>query len=114
LSGFFGGLSGHQGALRSAFLIKCDLTKEAFIATGIAISCAVDMVRVFIYSSASIDRLANDTEMHKILALSVMAAFAGAFLGNRLLKRTTIEFIQKVLVVVLVVFGLLIASGVIS
>lgn len=29
MSGFFGGLSGHQGALRSAFLIKCGL-KRAF------------------------------------------------------------------------------------
>jgi uncharacterized membrane protein YfcA len=29
LSGFFGGLSGHQGALRAAFLSKTNLTKEA-------------------------------------------------------------------------------------
>lgn len=34
LSGFFGGLSGNQGALRSAFLLKAGLSKEAFIATG--------------------------------------------------------------------------------
>ena len=31
LSGFFGGLSGNQGALRSAFLIKAGLSKEAFV-----------------------------------------------------------------------------------
>jgi hypothetical protein len=31
LSGFFGSLSGNQGALRSAFLIKAGLSKEAFI-----------------------------------------------------------------------------------
>jgi uncharacterized membrane protein YfcA len=37
LSGFFGGLSGNQGALRSAFLIKSNLSKEAFVATGIVI-----------------------------------------------------------------------------
>lgn len=30
LSGFFGGLSGNQGALRTAFLIRANLTKEAF------------------------------------------------------------------------------------
>ncbi len=35
ISGFFGGLSGNQGALRSMFLLKCGLTKESFIATGI-------------------------------------------------------------------------------
>jgi len=49
LSGFFGGLSGHQGALRSAFLIKLNLTKEAFIATGIAIACIIDISRLGIY-----------------------------------------------------------------
>jgi hypothetical protein len=34
LSGFFGGLSGNQGALCSAFLIKAGLKKEAFIGAG--------------------------------------------------------------------------------
>ena len=29
--GYFGGLSGHQGALRSAVLIRSGLSKEAFI-----------------------------------------------------------------------------------
>ncbi|MBI3239278.1 MAG: sulfite exporter TauE/SafE family protein, partial [Flavobacteriia bacterium] len=33
LSGFFGGLSGNQGALRSVFLLRADLGKESFIAT---------------------------------------------------------------------------------
>jgi uncharacterized protein len=33
LSGFFGGLSGHQGALRSIFLLKAGLSKEQFVAT---------------------------------------------------------------------------------
>ena len=36
LSGLFGGLSGHQGALRSAFLIKAGLSKEAFIGIQMA------------------------------------------------------------------------------
>jgi hypothetical protein len=37
LSGFFGGLSGHQGAFRRAFLIK-PLTKKSFLATKVVIS----------------------------------------------------------------------------
>ena len=41
LSGFFGGLSGHQGALRSAFLIQCGLSKEQYIATGVVIATMV-------------------------------------------------------------------------
>ena len=39
MSGFLGGLSGHQVALRSAFLIKCGLTKESFLGSGIVIAC---------------------------------------------------------------------------
>lgn len=41
LNGFFGGLSGHQGALRSAFLIKYGLTKEVFIGSAVVISSFV-------------------------------------------------------------------------
>ena len=46
----FGGLSGHQGALRSAFLSKGDLDKETFIATGVAIACLIDLSRLQYYA----------------------------------------------------------------
>lgn len=36
LSGFFGGLSGNQGALRAAFLIRAGLSKQAYVGTGAA------------------------------------------------------------------------------
>ncbi|MDR4516383.1 MAG: sulfite exporter TauE/SafE family protein [Nitrosomonas sp.] len=49
ISGFFGGLSGHQGAFRSMFLLKAGLSKETFIATGIAIAVMVDLSRMVIY-----------------------------------------------------------------
>jgi uncharacterized protein len=42
LSGFFGGLSGNQGALRSAFLLKIGLSKEAFVATGVVSAVIID------------------------------------------------------------------------
>ena len=42
LSGFFGGLSGNQGALRSSFLIKLNLEKQTFIATTVIISFFVE------------------------------------------------------------------------
>ncbi len=46
LSGFFGGLSGHQGALRSMFLLRAGLSKEGFIATGIAAATLIDISRL--------------------------------------------------------------------
>src|SRR3989338_2144145 len=50
LSGFFGGLSGNQGALRSAFLLRAGLSKEAFIATGVTIAVNTDLARISLYS----------------------------------------------------------------
>lgn len=49
LSGFFGGLAGMQGALRSAFLIRAGLSKEVFIGTGVVIACLVDLSRLGVY-----------------------------------------------------------------
>ena len=46
MSGFFGGLTGNQGALRSAFLIKMNLEKSVFIATTVVISFFVDLTRI--------------------------------------------------------------------
>ncbi|MEZ4804275.1 MAG: hypothetical protein R2852_01970 [Bacteroidia bacterium] len=51
ISGFFGGLSGNQGALRSMFLLKSGLNKEAYIATGILIAFAVDITRLSVFQS---------------------------------------------------------------
>ena len=45
LSGFFGGLTGHQGALRSLFMMKLGLKKEVFIATCVFIACMIDVTR---------------------------------------------------------------------
>ena len=49
LSGFFGGLCGNQGALRSAFLIKAGLSREAFIGTSVVISFFVDLSRFYTF-----------------------------------------------------------------
>lgn len=46
LSGFFGGLTGAQGALRSSFLIKVGLSKEAFVGTTVVVSTMVDVTRL--------------------------------------------------------------------
>ncbi|MEE8526021.1 MAG: TSUP family transporter, partial [Thermoanaerobaculia bacterium] len=49
LSGFFGGLSGHQGALRSAFLAKVGLSTQAFVGTNAVIGLIVDLMRLAVY-----------------------------------------------------------------
>ena len=110
VSGFFGGLSGHQGALRSAFLIRAGLSKEAFIATGLAIACLIDISRLSVYSEHIIKN--NESLNWNLVILATLSAFAGAFLGNKLLKKITISFLQKFVAVALIVFSVFLGLGV--
>lgn len=92
LSGFFGGLSGHQGALRTAFLIKLNLSKEAFIATGVGIACVVDFIRIPVYfSSFNADHLYDNMS---ILLVAILSAFAGALIGRKVLTKATYGVIK--------------------
>ena len=111
LSGFFGGLSGHQGALRSAFLIRYGLSKEQFLATGIVIACCVDVTRLSLYSERL---LSTDTLRHwDILLAAVLAAFAGAYAGNAFLKKITIASVQRIVAVMLLIIAAGLAAGLI-
>lgn len=111
VSGFFGGLSGHQGALRSAFLIKCGLSKEGFIATGIGIACIVDFTRLSVYYSnlADIDIKGS----LPILMVAVLSAFAGAIVGRMMLKKITLGFVQGSVAIMIIVLSILLGSGII-
>lgn len=109
--GLWFGNDGHQGALRSAFLIKVGLSKEAFIATGVIAACLVDLSRLAVYS-AHLDRgfLATHSE---ILLFATGSAFVGVFIGNRVLTKVTLETVQRIVAVPLVVIGALMAGGLI-
>lgn len=111
LSGFFGGLSGNQGALRSAFLIKSDLSKEAFVATGIVIACIVDFSRLGVYMTRF-----SKSGLHENLTLVIAAtlsAFIGAFIGNRLLKKVTLKTVQLIVTVMLFILSIALGFGIV-
>ncbi len=111
LSGFFGGLTGIQGAIRSAFLIKSGLSKEAYIATGVVIASLVDFTRLSVYASRF--KVANLHE-HWILILSaVSAAILGAFIGNKLLKKVTLRFVQVLVAILLFLIAIVLGAGII-
>ncbi|MFQ5627542.1 MAG: TSUP family transporter [bacterium] len=107
LSGFFGGLSGHQGALRSAFLVKCGLTKESFIGTGVMIACLIDFTRLIVYSSRY--SFTATSESTGLLVAVTLSAFLGAFIGKRLLKKITLHAVRAIVAVML--FGVAIGLG---
>ena len=111
LSGFCGGISGHQGALRSAFLIRSGLSKESFIATGVVIACLVDVSRLSIY----IPKIVNNelTLNYKLVLFATLSAFLGVYFGNKLLQKTTYKSIQNIVALMLLGYGFLLIFGII-
>jgi uncharacterized protein len=111
LSGFFGGLSGNQGAFRSAFLIKSGLSKEGFIATGVVIAAMVDFSRLSVYSGMLV---APEVKANlAMIAAATLAAFIGAFAGSRLLGKVTIHTVRIIVAVMLLLIALLLGLGLI-
>ena len=111
LTGFFGGLSGHQGALRSAFLIRCGLSKESFIGTGVVVACLVDFTRLGVYAAKF---PAAELRVHaSLLAAATVSAFLGAWIGSRLIHKVTMRVVQWTVAVMLFVIAAGLAAGIV-
>lgn len=109
ISGFFGGLSGHQGALRSAFLLKTGLSKEAFIATGVMIACLIDTIRISTYlSTFNTQRI---EESINLIMLATLSAFIGALIGKKILKKVTINSLQTLVGTLMMLIAILLFFG---
>jgi len=109
LSGFFGGLSGNQGALRSAFLIKAGLSKESFIGTAVVVSTFVDVTRLSVYATKFTKAGLGDNLL--LVTFATLSAIAGAFLGNKLLKKVTFRFLQVSVSILLIIVSIALGAG---
>lgn len=109
LSGFLGGISGHQGALRAAFLARAGLTAAGFIGTSAVIASMVDVARLSVYG------LKGGAAIPWSL---VGAGILGAFLGVRGAAgfvrggKVTIRGVQIATAVMLAIFGVGLAAGI--
>ena len=114
LSGFFGGLSGHQGALRSAFLAKAGLTTERFVGSNAVIGFMVDLTRISVY--VALFTVAGgepgDFGGWPLVITGAISAFCGIMLGKRFLKKVTMTSIQTLVGVLLFGVGLALVTGV--
>ncbi|NCU32430.1 MAG: sulfite exporter TauE/SafE family protein [Candidatus Moranbacteria bacterium] len=116
LSGFFGGLSGHQGALRSIFLLKAGLGKEGYIATGIAAAVLIDISRLSVYGASFFAKHLQKVSEDKTILLIIvacLAAFTGSFFGRKILKKITLPAIHLIVGMMILLFGLLLGFGLI-
>ncbi|MBJ7279331.1 MAG: sulfite exporter TauE/SafE family protein [Candidatus Nanopelagicales bacterium] len=112
ISGFFGGLSGHQGLFRSAFLLKSGLNKTSFIATGVGIAVLVDITRLSVYGSTLFTTSIISTQNFWLpVIISTASALFGVSLATDLVKKMTIDLIRNMVYVFIFVTGVLLILG---
>ena len=103
-SGFLGGLTGHQGALRAMFLKQRLPDKSEYAATAAVLALVVDATRIPIYLCHDTSVLTTQTWL---LAGFVISALIGAQLGRVWLEKWKSDDIQKGIMIGLVISGAL-------
>jgi uncharacterized membrane protein YfcA len=112
LSGFFGGLSGHQGALRSAFLAKAGLSTERFVGSNAVIGFLVDLTRIGVYLALfTAVGVTVSSGIWPLVATGALCAFAGVLLGRRFLHKVTMQAVRVLVAVLLFGVGLALVMG---
>jgi uncharacterized membrane protein YfcA len=116
LSGFFGGFSGHQGALRSAFLAKVGISTEAFVGTNAVIGFMVDMARIATYAVMFFAAEASSPigpDQWPLVVTGIGAAFAGVMVGKRFLHKITMKTVQTLTGLLLLGIAVALGAGVV-
>ena len=81
LSGFFGGLVGNQGGIRTAAMLGFDVDKRQFVATTTAVALLIDMARVPVYLAVEAAQLAR---IWPTIALATIGVVVGTLFGEKL------------------------------
>jgi hypothetical protein len=103
LSGFFAGIFGVGGAVRSTFLSAFNLEKSMFLFTSGVIGLLIDSSRLTQYWTSGV-RL-NQTLIIAVL-LSIPVSFLGAFIAKKLVDRASQKYFRFVVAVFLFLVGL--------
>lgn len=112
VSGFFGGLSGNQGALRSMFLLKAGLDQQTFVGTGTVSAVIVDLARLPVYGAAMFGFASTELDgVGWLVVAATLSAFAGAWVGSRYLKKVTMVQLRRLVGSMLIVVGAGMATG---
>jgi len=116
VSGFFGGLSGHQGAFRTAFLAKVGLEPAEFVGTTAVIGLVVDLVRVAVYAAAGTLISGTSDIPLALVGAGIAGAALGILLGATILKarKVTMRGLRLFTGVLVALFGVALAAGILG
>lgn len=82
-----------------------------FFALDLAIACIIDFTRLSVYASRF--GQAGLGENLPLVTSATLSAMAGAYPGNKLLKKITLQFLQRLVAVLLVLISLALGAGLI-
>jgi uncharacterized membrane protein YfcA len=102
LSGFFGGLVGNQGGIRSAALLGFNIRKEAVVATATAIALIVDGARMPVYFLVEWDGLLS---AWPVMLVATGGVLLGTFWGVHVLHRIPERSFRKLLSLLILALG---------
>jgi hypothetical protein len=102
LSGFFGGLVGNQGGIRTAAMLGFEVNKRQFVATTTAVALMIDLARVPIYLAVE---TADLVSMWPTIALATAGVIFGTLFGENLLVRVPEQRFRTVVGVLLLLLG---------
>ena len=103
LSGFFGGLVGNQGGIRSAALLGFELPKERFVATATAIALFVDAARVPVYVAVERPQV---SAIWRLVLIATIGVVIGTLAGEGLLKAVPERRFKQVVGALILLIGL--------
>ena len=107
-SGAFGGLVGNQGGIRSAALLRFELSPQALVATATATAMLVDLARLPVYFVTSARELVDSWPMIAILTAGVVV---GTLFGAPVVRRLPEALFRRLLAVILALLGLALIAG---
>jgi uncharacterized membrane protein YfcA len=103
LSGFFGGLVGNQGGIRSAAMLGFDLPKERFVATATAIALVVDAARMPVY--VVVER-AQVAAIWPLVVVATVGVVGGTLAGQRVLALVPEQRFRQIVGAIVLLLGI--------
>jgi uncharacterized protein len=105
ISGFFGGLVGNQGGIRSAALLGFDLEKNQFVATATGIALMVDAARMPVYLAV---QWAQIGQIWQYIALMVIGVLIGTVGGKKIMEKLPEPIFKKTVATIILLIGILV------
>jgi uncharacterized membrane protein YfcA len=107
LSGFFGGLTGHQGVLRSMFTSKQFNSTYTLVAFNGVVSMCIDITRLLNYCKGTIS--VSTAPLYIIILLCI--ALLATFTGQNFLKHIKLNLINRLIFIFIILFAFFYGIG---